>query len=187
MILCLYLLNKALTHDFLAWCAGKHDLTSATAFRELARKVPLSLKIIYTCAITLGSNIWLENQKSASKTKQQAEKGLTDLWPRETWQALNEVEVGCQGPGTDSGWAEGCVEPRDFKAICSIQLPFPESPGFLEKLEVLSGLVSDENNHDSVFRENDPEDAMFSVIATLDGRQVMEQSQAGLRADWRSG
>ena len=52
------------------------------------------------------------NQKSASKTKQQAERGFRDLWPRETWQAFNEVEVGCQGPGIDSRWAEGSVEKR---------------------------------------------------------------------------
>lgn len=75
----------------------------------------------------------------------------------------------------DSSWAEGSVEPRDFRAISSSPAPIPKESRVFQKLEVLSGLVSDGNNHyDSVLRENYHEEAMFSVMSTLDGIQVME-------------
>lgn len=57
------------------------------------------------------------------KTKKQTEGRLGDFEAEETQKAQNKVKLSCYGPGTDSGWTERSLEPRDVIAIYSSPIP----------------------------------------------------------------
>lgn len=127
------------------------------------------LRTIETVVLLLfaGKCGW-KTQKDDRKTKEQTEWRLGDLEAEETQKAQNKAELSCYGPGTDSGWTERSLEPRDVIAIYSFPVPILQ--------RVQSSVESVEVHLDQclIFRENNHYDVMFSVMATSDGMQVAE-------------